>query len=309
MKKAEFSYKSRDTLTDIHVIEWIPDGEAKGVLQICHGMVEYIDRYDEFASYMAERGFYVVGHDHLGHGKSVQNEDDHGHFPEKKGNKYVIGDIHRLRERTLMRYPDVPYFMLGHSMGSFLLRQYLSMYGTGLSGAIIMGTGYQPLPVLLAGQALCKLISIKKGWRYRSEFVNNMSFGAFNKKFEPSETGKDWVCSDQKKLTEYVNDPLCSFVFTISGYYQMFEGMKVLTRKSAVDMIPKDLPILFVAGKDDPVGNFGKGVNRVYRSYKAIGIKDVSIKLYVGDRHEILNETDREQVYEDLYRWIKKRMS
>ena len=309
MKKTEFCYKSRDGITNIHAIEWLPDGEVKGVLQICHGMVEYIDRYDEFAAYMTERGFCVVGHDHLGHGKSIQSEDDFGYFPHKNGNKYVIGDIHRLREGTRERYPDVPYFMLGHSMGSFLLRQYLMKYGSGLSGAVIMGTGYQPLSVLVAGQILCRLIAIPKGWKYRSELVNNMSFGAFNKKFEPSETPKDWVCSDKEKLTEYINDPLCSFVFTIGGYYQMFEGMKKLARKSAVKKIPKDLPILFVSGKDDPVGNFGRSVNRVYRDYKACGIKDVSIKLYVGDRHEILNETDRKQVYKDLYRWIRKRMS
>ena len=141
--KHEFYYTSRDSVTKIHAIEWIPDGEVKGILQICHGMVEYIDRYDEFAKFMSGHGYYVVGHDHLGHGKSIQTEADLGYFDERKGNQYVIGDIYQLQEMTKKKYPDVPYFMLGHSMGSFLLRQYLTMYAGGLSGAVIMGTGYR----------------------------------------------------------------------------------------------------------------------------------------------------------------------
>lgn len=181
MRKNAFHYSSTDGQTTIHGIEWIPDGDVKGILQICHGMVEYIDRYDEFARYMTEQGFYVVGHDHLGHGKSVRSEEHYGHFPEKNGNKYVIGDIHKLRRHTEDKYPDVPYFMLGHSMGSFLLRQYLTMYADGLAGAVIMGTGYQPYPVLAFGQLICKMIAGVKDWKFRSEFVNGLSFGAFNK--------------------------------------------------------------------------------------------------------------------------------
>lgn len=310
MRKNAFHYSSTDGQTTIHGIEWIPDGDVKGILQICHGMVEYIDRYDEFARYMTEQGFYVVGHDHLGHGKSVRSEEHYGHFPEKNGNKYVIGDIHKLRRHTEDKYPDVPYFMLGHSMGSFLLRQYLTMYADGLAGAVIMGTGYQPYPVLAFGQLICKMIAGAKDWKFRSEFVNGLSFGAFNKKFEPSETGssKDWVCSDPEKLREYIRDPLCSFVFTVGGYYQMFEGMKVLTKKQALERMPKDLPIFFVAGEDDPVGGFGKNVRKVYHQYKTLGMRDVSIHLYEGDRHEILNETDREKVYADISEWILTKM-
>ena len=149
--KKEFCYPSRDGVTQIHAVEWIPEGEVKGVLQICHGMVEYINRYHDFAEYMCERGYYVTGHDHLGHGQSIRNEEDYGYFEEKKGNQFVIGDIQKLREMTIEKYPDVPYYMLGHSMGSFLLRQYLTMYGKGLSGAIIMGTGYQGSAVLNMG--------------------------------------------------------------------------------------------------------------------------------------------------------------
>ena len=304
MTKREFIFPSTDRRTKIHGIEWIPDQEVKAVLQIAHGMVEYVDRYHEFAAFLADKGIYVVGHDHLGHGQSVNSEAEYGYFPQPDGNKMVIGDIHKLRKLTEEKYPAVPYFMLGHSMGSFLLRQYLTMHSNGLAGAIIMGTGHQPLMILKAGQFVCKITALIKGWKYRSELVNSLSFGSFNKKFEPAETPKDWVTSYKPIRDVYVKDPLTSFTFTVGGYYQMFEGMKVLDTKGSVEKIRKDLPVFFVAGADDPVGDFGKGVQRIFEKYKAAGIQDVEIKLYKDDRHEILNETDREVVYEDLYSWI-----
>ena len=162
MEKREFTYPSKDGKTQIHAIEWIPEQEVKAVLQICHGMVEYIDRYHEFASYLAERGIYVTGHDHLGHGQSVNSEEEYGYFPQPDGNKCVALDIHNLRKITMEKYPDVPYFMLGHSMGSFLLRQYLTMFSKGLAGAVIMGTGHQPRMILSAGQMVCKLTALFK---------------------------------------------------------------------------------------------------------------------------------------------------
>ena len=279
MMKHEFYYTSRDSVTKIHAIEWLPDREIKGVLQICHGMVEYIDRYDEFAEFMSEHGYYVVGHDHLGHGKSIQTEADLGYFDERKGNQYVIGDIYQLQEMTRKKYPDVPYFMLGHSMGSFLLRQYLTMYAEGLAGVVIMGTGHQGMLTLCAGRMICRIIAAFKGWKYRSTFVDNLSFGGFNKKFEPGETSKEWITSDKNKRDEYVRDPLCSYTFTLGAYYQMFTG----------------------------IGAFGKNVTRVYEKYKDAGIKDVSIHLYEGDRHEILNEVDRQNVYQDILAWIEEK--
>lgn len=308
MTKKEFTFPSTDGRTTIHAIEWSPENEVKAILQIAHGMVEYIDRYHEFAAYLADRGICVVGHDHLGHGQSVCSEDEYGYFPQPDGNKCVIRDIHKLRGITKEKYPDVPYFMMGHSMGSFLLRQYLTMYSKGLAGAIVMGTGHQPKAILQAGQLVCKITAMLNGWKCRSQLVNNLSFGSYNKKFEPAETSKDWITSYKPIRDLYVKDPLTSFTFTVGGYYQMFEGMKVLDTKGSVEKIRKDLPVFFVAGADDPVGDFGKGVEKIYDKYKAAGIKDVQIKLYKDDRHEILNETDREVVYQDLYEWIQNRI-
>ena len=220
----------------------------------------------------------------------------------------MIGDIHKLREITCKKYPNVPYFMMGHSMGSFLLRQYLTIHAKGLAGAIIMGTGHQPRMILSGGQLICKIVAAVKGWKHQSQLVNNLSFGSYNKKFEPAETPNDWLTSDKEKRNQYVDDPLCGYTFTVGGYYQMFEGMKVLDTKGSVGKIRKDIPVFFVAGADDPVGDFGKGVQKVYEKYKTAGIRDVSIKLYENDRHEILNETDRWQVYEDLYIWLESKI-
>lgn len=307
MEKTEFYYPSGDGHTEIHAIEWRGEGQIKAVLQVCHGMVEYIERYEAFASYLTDRGFVVVGHDHLGHGKSVADEEDYGYFPKESGNEYVVGDIHTLRRKTEKKYPGIPYFMLGHSMGSFLLRQYLLSYAEGLSGAVIMGTGYQPLPILMLGRGVCKCIAGIRGWRYRSKFVNSMAFGGYNKKFHPARTEMDWLTKDEKMVDAYLKNPRCTFIFTVSAYYQMFGGMKQLQKKGAIEKIPKDLPIFFVAGKEDPVGNFGDGVEKVFQKYKDCGCKDVQIKLYENDRHEILNETDRETVYTDLYSWMESR--
>lgn len=303
MEKREFFFRSCDKVTKIRAVEWIPGGQVRAVLQICHGMTEHIGRYDEFAAYLAERGFYVVGHDHLGHGKSVQGEDYYGYFHETDGNAFVIGDIHKLRYWAGKKYAEVPYFMLGHSMGSFLLRQYLIRYSEGLAGAIIMGTGYHSIPELVIGQALCKAIAAVRGWKYRSRLVNTIGFGGFNRRFQPCETDKDWLTTDREKRDAYINDPYCGFIFTVNGYYHMFEGMKHLEKRKNIDKIRKDLPLLLVSGTDDPVGAFGKGVRRVYKEYKNAGM-DAELRLYEGGRHEILNETDRTQVQEDCYLWL-----
>ena len=308
MIKNEFFYTSMDGITQIHTIEWKPEGSIKAVLQICHGMVEYIGRYEPFAEYLCERGICVRGHDHLGHGQSVRDKDHYGFFHEENGNRFVIGDIHTLRKMTQEKYPDVPYFMLGHSMGSFLLRQYLTMYGEGLNGAIIMGTGAKSAPLLTLGRSLCRILAAFKGWNYRSTVINRLGIGQYNRSFQPSSTDKDWISSDPQTCQDYVSDPLCSFTFTVNAYYHMFGGMKVLTRKSSVKKIPKNLPVFFVAGDKDPVGGFGKDVKKVYEKYLSAGIQDVQLKLYKNDRHEILNEVDRQQVYEDLYHWLSQKI-
>ena len=295
----EFYFPSKDGKTQIHAIQWIPEGEVKAVLQIAHGMVEHIERYDDFASYLAENGIYVTGHSHLGHGKSMVSSEKMGYFAAPDGNECVIGDIHSLRTMTREKYPDKPYFMMGHSMGSFLLRQYLGRYGKGLSGVIIMGTGEQPNLIVNAGKLVCKLLALVKGWEHRSDFVNSLVIGGFEKKM-----GKGWLSRNEENVKTYAKDPLSGFVFTLNAFYHMFDGMSKMNAQEQAGMIQKNLPTFFVAGSEDPVGANGKGVEAVYQRYVKKGAKNVSIKLYEGDRHEILNELDKKVVYEDILKWI-----
>lgn len=303
--KKEFYFLSSDGINQIHAIEWIPEGEPKAVLQICHGMTEHIERYSEFANFLAEHGYYVVGHDHLGHGKSVASADKLGFFHEKNGNEYVVADIHQLRKDTQKKYPGVPYFMMGHSMGSFLVRQYIGLYGQGLSGAIIMGTGDQPNLILGAGKMVCKVIAALKGWEYRSKLVDSMAAGGYDKQVKGE--GESWLSRNPANVEKYKDDPLSGYMFTVNAYYHMFSGMARMNKQEKAGKIPKELPIYFVAGAEDPVGNFGKAVENVYNRYRKCGQKDVEIKLYKDDRHEILNEDDREQVYQDILAWLEKR--
>lgn len=279
MTKTDFYYKSQDRHTQIHAISWAPDGKVRAVLQICHGMVEYIDRYDTFAGYLAGYGFYVVGNDHLGHGESVTDDSKHGFFAQPGGNECVIGDIHFLRKMTMEEYPDAPYFMLGHSMGSFLLRQYIESYGKGLTGAIIMGTGTQPGASLAIGKRLCKMSARFHGWDYRSDRINNMAFGSYNKAFEPARTPVDWLTKDTAVVDAYVNHPWCSFKFTVNGYYTLFSAVQAAQDKQRIAKIPRALPLLIVSGACDPVGDNGKGVKKAYKLYADAGIEDVQMKL------------------------------
>ena len=305
MNKEHFTYASKDGKTKIHAIRWEPGTEVKAVLQISHGMTEYIDRYDEFAAYLTERGIVVVGNDHLGHGESVQSDKHYGFFAQENGNRVLLNDIHRLHMMTAKTYSDVPYFLLGHSMGSFLARQYLCIHGEELDGAIIMGTGYQPGPVTAFGMGLCRLVAKLKGWDYRSTLIDAMAFGGYNKGFGKL-SGKEWLSRNTENVEKYMKDEWCMFRFTLNGYYNLFYSINKLSHKEYVESMPHDLPVFFVAGEEDPVGQFGKGVQKVFGQFQKLGMENISCKLYPKDRHEILNEIDRQDVYEDIYRFMTR---
>lgn len=308
MIKREFMFPSTDGLHDIHAACWEPEGPIIAVLQLVHGMVEYINRYEDWARYMAAQGVLVIGHDHLGHGESVDKDKEHGHFPVGRGNDYLIGDIHRVRMATQRRYPQIPYFILGHSMGSFLTRQYIMLHGKNLTGAIIMGTGSQPMPLVKAGRLLCQALQLRYGWKHRSDLVESIAFGSYNKRIKPLRTPKDWLSVNEENVDKYLLDPYCSFQFTLSAYDQMFKGIEYIQKPRHIRQIPKTLPLLLIAGAEDPVGNYSKGVEAVADSYVKAGISDVMVILYDQDRHEILNENNKEQVYEDLSQWIFSHM-
>ena len=303
--KESFSYPSTCAGTEIHAVRYLPQGDIKGILQIAHGMAEFIERYEPFACYLAERGILVTGNDHLGHGESVQSPEDYGYCARSKANAAVLEDLHTLTEITRETYPGIPYVLMGHSMGSFYVRQFLCEYGRELDGAIIVGTGNQPEYLARAGKVVCASLAHAKGWRYRSTFVNKMAFGKYNERFEPARTPFDWLTRDPAVVDAYVADERTGFLFTLNGFYTMFTGISRMNSKRRLSQIPKDLPILFTSGEDDPVGEFTKGVLRAVELFRSVGMNRVEVKFYPGARHEILNEIDRETVYDDLYLWLE----
>ncbi len=309
MKKIELYIKSTNNVNDLHTIVWEPDGEVSGIVQISHGMIEYIDRYDGFAKFLNSKGILVVGNDHLGHGLSAKDDDELGYFATHKKSKTIVDDLYKITEETKARYGDeIPYFVLGHSMGSFMIRRYIMTYGDKVDGAVIVGTGSQPGIILKAGKVVLKVIKGFKGDRYRSKFVENMAFGTYNKKFEPVDTPSDWISRDKDVVHRYVNDRYCTFLFTLNGYDTLFDVLTFIQKRENVAKIPKGLPLFFVAGDMDPVGNYGKSVQNIYENYRSGGIENIGIKLYKDGRHEILNELNYEEVYNDIYNWLQERI-
>ena len=298
-----FTLRSSDGRTTLHAVMWQPQGTPVAILQIAHGMIEYIERYDDFAQFLCAQGFLVVGHDHLGHGASIRHVSNWGHFGDQDGFDRVVDDLHVMRKHMRLKYPDTPYFILGHSMGSFALRSYLTKHAQGLSGAIIMGTGHIPAPKLCAAIALGNLISLFAGPRYRSTLLTFATIGTLNLPFK--QEGKNaWLTRDKDIVAAYNIEPRCSFMFTVSSFTSMYKTMLRLHHKNSFDGVPEDLPILLVSGKADSLSGMGKRVEALYATYKAAGLRNTSLRLYPDCRHEVLNELGREAIFADLYRWL-----
>lgn len=306
MNKEEFTFLSADKKTNIHAVKWIPDdGNYKAILQITHGMVEFIERYEKFATYLTENGFLVVGHDHLGHGESVTTKDDWGYIGEGTSD-WMVEDMNTLRTTIQGENPGVPYYMMGHSMGSYMLRKYLGKYSQGIQGAIIMGTGYMPEGTVKLAMNLAKFFAVFRGWRFRSKMIQSASYDKPYKKYDcyGNDPTNSWLTKDPEIVKWYYNEPKCTFMFTLNAYKALFEAVLESCSEDCVNRVNKDLPIFIVSGAEDPVGNLGEGVMKVYDMFKASGTKDVTYKLYENDRHEILNETDKEVVYSDILAWL-----
>lgn len=309
-KEETFTFLSADGKTQIHAVKWEPlNGECKAVLQITHGMVEYIERYRPFAEYLNEHGFLVVGHDHLGHGGSVSSKEDWGYFAEHPSDT-LVEDMHRLRTAVQEKNPAVPYFMLGHSMGSYMLRKYLCLHPEGVCGAVIMGTGCVPDSTTRLGMRLCRMIASFKGWHYRSRFMQSLSYSRPYKKFDlyGKDPANSWLTKDTDIVKAYYEEPRCTFLFTLNGYLGLMEAVYFDNQMEHIKELPKELPLFFVSGGDDPVGDCGEGVKKVYAMYETAGLLDLTCRLYDHDRHEILNETDRNAVYADILAWMNVRI-
>lgn len=306
MRKEEFTYLSADKVTQIHAVRYIPDGTPRGILQITHGMVEHIGRYDGFAAFVCENGYVVTGQDHLGHGASVTDQGKWGHFGEAEHpSDLLVEDMQTLREKTRELYPDLSYMMLGHSMGSYMLRKYLAVHGEGVSRAIVMGTGDVPERTSEFGLLVIRILTAIHGNTWRSKMVQQMTYNKFYRKYDL--TGEhpenSWLTKDTEIVKEYYKDPRCTFVFTLNGYQGLVEAALYDAKMENIRKIPKNIAILLASGADDPVGDLSAGVIRTRDKFVEAGL-DVQMKLYPNDRHEILNETDRDQVWKDMLAFL-----
>ena len=303
-RMSESTFLSSDGKTQLFFREYLPDGEAVGIVQLVHGIAEHIARYDGFANYLADNGYIVVGHDQLGHGKSVRDSSTLGFFGEKDGWDMAVKDIHALHELTAAKYPGKPYFLFGHSMGSFLTRTYLIKYRSGLDGVVISGTGQQSPALIAGGEVMSALEMRRHGPTFKSELLNKMAFGSYNSKFKQVRTDTDWLSRDESVVDLYNSDPLCGFVPSAGLLHDMMGGIKFISKQKNVNKMNKDLPVLFLSGDNDPVGEQGKGVMRAYKAFLRAGMKNVTLRLYSGGRHEMLNEINKDEVYQDILTWL-----
>ncbi len=303
----EYSFKSTSGLADIYAKSYAPaEGEIKGVIQIAHGMAEHHERYEWFAGLLCDAGYAVFINDHLGHGKSVTSDSELGFFGDRDGYLFLVDDMHLLTGIAKKEYPGKPFILFGHSMGSFLARLYTEMYGKELTAAVYCGTAGSN-PAADMGVALINVIEKAKGNHFRSSFINNIAFGTYNKRTE-QRTPFDWLSRDNAVVDKYIADKYCGFLFTTAGYRDLMKLLKAVNRSDWYTAVPADLPIYLIAGAEDPVGAYGKGVTEVYNTLLDSLHTDVTIKLYPGDRHEIHNELDKETVVADLIAWIDSKI-
>ncbi len=304
-------FTSTDTSTHMRGVIWWPTNPdaARGVVQIVHGMAEHIMRYDDFARYLAQNDFVVCGHDHVGHGESVNDRTQWGHLPTHGGRDILVGDVGKMRDLVRMRVDSsLPHFLFGHSMGSFVVRAYITECGEGLAGAVICGTGHIAPVTSAAGNMLARLISRTKGERHVSKLLGNLSVGAYAKAIEKPRTPLDWLSFNTKNVDDYIADESCGFPFTTGGNATLTALTKKVCSQKSCERIPRKLPLLYIAGDSDPVGDMGKGVRTAARMAQEAGCTDVTCTIYEHMRHEILNEDDHQRVYDDVRAWIEERI-
>lgn len=309
----QIEYPSVDGVSTVRALvlrpaEGVP---VRGAVQIVHGMAEHVRRYEGFAAFLSRSGFVVCGNDHVGHGRSASRPDDLGHIPLRSadsrlsGSDVLVEDVHSLRSRVQGEFPGVPYVMFGHSMGSFVTRSYIARHGEGLAAAVLCGTGQQPRLLSAFGSAVSRLFAKLRGERFRSRLIDSLGVGAYAKKVPDAQTSLDWISPERDAVDEYVADPECGQMFTVGGYAAL-TGLtgQVVTRESA-ERVPKDLPLLFIAGEGDPVGEFGRGVRAAAERYREAGVKTVDVRLFPGMRHEIVNRPEGAPVREYVDSWLK----
>ena len=287
----------------LFVRTWLPDGEAKGVVQMAHGMAEHSGRYERFAEALTAAGYAAWMHDHRGHGETSTEVGDRGYFADDHGWDTVVEDLHTVALAVREAHPGLPHFFLGHSMGSLLGRDFITRYGQDLAGAVLSGTAGDPGLLGKVGQGLATLEGRVRGRRATSKLMDRMTFGSYNAKFKPADTPFDWLSRDPEEVRRYVDDPRCGEVFTAGFFADLLGGVNRLPELAT--RVPRDLPLLVMSGEHDPVG--GKdaaGVRAVAEAFTASGVEDVTLEIFPEGRHELLNETNRDEVTDLVIGWL-----
>ena len=295
-------FRSADDVHDIAYYVFMPEGEVKAAVQIVHGMNEYLLRYKHFAKFLNDNGIAVCGNDHLGHGCSVSSEDDYGYFAPEKGWQKAVIDMFKMTKIMKEKTGDVPYFMFGHSMGSFLARAYLVKFGSQLDGAVICGTG-DGMPATAALLTVCDGVRLAKGERYRSKKLNDIAFGKYNERFPDAKYSTAWLSRDEEIQRAFSQDEKANHIFTVNGFENLAKMLYYISDARWYAALRKDLPIFMIAGTDDPVGNYGKGVEAVFNKMTEAGCS-AKLKLYQDCRHELVNELNKEEVMGDILEFL-----
>jgi len=300
-----FYFKTKDNI-EIFTHCWKPEINNKpiAVLQIAHGMAEYAERYKHFAEFLTEKGIIIYANDHRGHGKTAKELKEHGFFALNNGWHKVVDDMKILSQIIKEKHPELPFFIFGHSMGSLLTRTYICNSIIIPKGIILSGTSGNPGIIRFVAKFIVFLFKNFKGKRARAKLLDKMTFGEFNKKIKKPKTPFDWLNTDEGEVNKYINDPLCGQLFTVQFFDDLLTGLGYIFNKKNIALIPKDLPLLMISGKEDPVGDFGKGVEKSYKLYKKAGLKNLTITLYPAMRHEIINEKNKLTVYNDIYNFL-----
>ena len=306
--KTSFFYDSRHEGQRIHAIRWQPDAAVKAVLILAHGMAEHIDRYDGFATHLAGQGILVAGGDYLGHGKTVGGEAAYGYICPRDPATVLVRDVHRLKKLIQAEYPGLPFAIMGHSMGSFVVRNYMARYGSGIQAAILMGTGMPPEGLVNISRRLAALQAFFVGADKPGRLLDKLAFGAYNARIADAASPFAWLSVNRENVEAYEADPLCGFAFSINGFQTLFELLNRLHQTQNLKNIPPKLPVLMVSGEQDPVGDYGQGPKKTQESLESAGLTDVTSILYPWGRHEILHEAEKMAVYADIINWLEEKI-
>lgn len=307
MTRNEFYYRSADKKTKIHAVAWCPEEEPKAILQIAHGVTEHILCYEEMAEYFTKRGMMLVGNDHLGHGTSIAEGAKAMYFGPQGSWDWVVQDIYTCMKKTKEKYPGVPYYMLGLSLGSFAVRTLLIQHPGEVDGVVLVGTGQSKAMPLRLARCMAKMECARAGDDQSTPMIQKMAFGIYNKQFQPNRTEFDWLCAGRQGLDAYMADPLRGEAISAGVFREMLNGMLFTMNMKNQKEMDATKPVLILSGEKDPVGNTGRGIKAVVDSFRRAGVQDVKFKLYPGLRHNLFIEDEKQQIFQDIFRWIQKR--